>query len=485
MSYESSLTRNPLPAVDYDRVRLHLARRCMEDFATYTDPLYRMNWHHRAICRELDNYVARQTKRLMIFTAPRHGKSELGSRKLPPFIFGNYPDAQVITTSYSADLAQRMNRDAQRIMDSDAYGKVFPATALMGSERVIPDGIYQRNSDIFEIVNHRGIYRCAGVGGGITGMGGDYIIIDDPIKNREEANSPVYRQKIWDWYTSTLYTRLQKDGCILLIVTRWHEDDLAGRLLEQEGDAWRVIELPAICEEPGLHDYDIRTKDGEALWPEEYSAEALAATKRTVGSYDWASLYQQHPSPGEGGVFKRQWWQYYETPPAKLFDYIQSWDCAFKDTETSDYVVGQVWARDQKNPADRYLLDQVRDRMNFTETLQAIRTLSAKWPKCSRKLVEDKANGTAVIQVLKREIPGLVPVNPVGGKVVRANAVTAAVQAGNVYIPSTKKAAWAGDFIEEHSNFPNGKHDDQVDCTTQANAYYNDGSNFNIRNLNS
>jgi hypothetical protein len=135
-------------------------------------------------------------------------------------------------------------------------------------------------------------------------MGGDYIIIDDPIKNREEANSPVYRQKIWDWYTSTLYTRLQKDGCILLIVTRWHEDDLAGRLLEQEGDAWRVIELPAICEEPGLRDYDHRA-EGEALWPEEYSVEALADTKRTIGSYDWASLYQQHPSPGEGGLFKR------------------------------------------------------------------------------------------------------------------------------------------------------------------------------------
>ncbi|MBR1694479.1 MAG: terminase family protein, partial [Selenomonas sp.] len=193
-----------------EAIQKEQARRSMARFALYTDPRYKMNWHHRLICDRLDQWIRHKIKRLMIFMPPRHGKSELVSRKLPAYIFGINPDASIIGTSYSADLATAMNRDVQRIIDSEIYNSLFPETTLNGSNIRTVSGSALRNSDKFEIVGHRGMYRSAGVDGGITGMGGDYIIIDDPIKNRQDANSQTMRQHVWDWYTSTLYTRLEK-----------------------------------------------------------------------------------------------------------------------------------------------------------------------------------------------------------------------------------------------------------------------------------
>lgn len=464
-----------------EEARRELARRTMGDFVLYVDDNYQMNWHHRLLCDYLDKLARKEIRRLMVFMPPRHGKSELVSRKFPAYLLGRNPDTSIISCSYSADLASRMNRDVQRLIDSEKYSLLFPESHLFGKNiRSTAKGSFLRNSDIFEIVNHRGTYRSSGVGGGITGMGGEYIIIDDPVKNREDADSATMREKVYDWYTSTLYTRLEKDGCILLTLTRWHEDDLAGKLLKaaQEGaDQWTILELPAVCEYPPKP-YDVR-QEGEALWKWKYDEEALEKMKVTVGSRDWAALYQQHPTPGEGGTFKREWWNYYKVLPDGLYDFVQSWDCTFKDAQSSDYVVGQVWAR---KGSSRYLLDQVRGRMSFTETLRAIRSLSAKWPQAIRKLVEDKANGTAVIDVLRKEIPGLIPVEPEGGKIVRANAVTAVAEAGNIYLPDPSIAPWVHDFVEEHAVFPNGANDDQVDAQTQANTYYN-SSSFSLEGL--
>lgn len=464
-----------------EEARRELARRTMRDFVLYVDDNYQMNWHHRLLCDYLDKLACKEIRRLMVFMPPRHGKSELVSRKFPAYLLGRNPDTSIISCSYSADLASRMNRDVQRLIDSEKYSLLFPESHLFGKNiRSTAKGSFLRNSDIFEIVNHRGTYRSSGVGGGITGMGGEYIIIDDPVKNREDADSATMREKVYDWYTSTLYTRLEKDGCILLTLTRWHEDDLAGKLLKaaQEGaDQWTILELPAVCEYPPKP-YDVR-QEGEALWKWKYDEEALEKMKVTVGSRDWAALYQQHPTPGEGGTFKREWWNYYKVLPDGLYDFVQSWDCTFKDAQSSDYVVGQVWAR---KGSSRYLLDQVRGRMSFTETLRAIRSLSAKWPQAIRKLVEDKANGTAVIDVLRKEIPGLIPVEPEGGKIVRANAVTAVAEAGNIYLPDPSIALWVHDFVEEHAVFPNGANDDQVDAQTQANTYYN-SSSFSLEGL--
>lgn len=464
-----------------EEARRELARRTMGDFVLYVDDNYRMNWHHRLLCDYLDKLACKEIRRLMVFMPPRHGKSELVSRKFPAYLLGRNPDTSIISCSYSADLASRMNRDVQRLIDSEKYAELFPDTQLSNQHtRRFYETRYTRNNNMFEVVDKKGTYRSSGVGGGITGMGGEYIIIDDPVKNREDADSATMREKVYDWYTSTLYTRLEKDGCILLTLTRWHEDDLAGKLLKaaQEGaDQWTILELPAVCEYPPKP-YDMR-QEGEALWKWKYDEEALEKMKVTVGSRDWAALYQQHPTPGEGGTFKREWWNYYKVLPDGLYDFVQSWDCTFKDAQSSDYVVGQVWAR---KGSSRYMLDQVRGRMSFTETLRAIRSLSAKWPQAIRKLVEDKANGTAVIDVLRKEIPGLIPVEPEGGKIVRANAVTAVAEAGNIYLPDPSIAPWVHDFVEEHAVFPNGANDDQVDAQTQANTYYN-SSSFSLEGL--
>jgi len=469
------------------------ARCKMINFTTYTYPKYQVNWHHRILCDYLDRFVSGDIKRLMVFMPPRNGKSELVSRRLPAYILGKDPNASIIATSYTADLASMMNRDTQRIIDDDKYLELFPNTTLFGSNvRTVAKGSYLRNSDIFEVVGHKGVYKSAGVGGAITGMGCKFGIIDDPIKNRAEAESPTYRKGLWDWYASTFYTRLEKDARVLITLTRWHDDDLAGRLLKlaqerPDADQWVVVNFPAIAED-NRHPDDHR-QTGEPLWPDKYPLKKLLKMKATMGSYEWNALMQQRPSVAGGNILKREWWKYWQMPgqdlppvtvklpdgelilvypenlPPHFDEQIQSWDMAFKDTKISAYVIGQAWGR---KGADKYLLDQIRDKLDFVKTIQAVRTLTAKWPKATAKMVEDKANGPAVISALKREITGLIEVQPDGSKEARAFAVSPQIEAGNVYLPHPMIYGWVNDLIEEMTNFPNGTYKDQVDTLTQA-----------------
>ncbi len=471
------------------------AKASLLDFTTFTKPDYKVNWHHRVVCEHLDRFVAGDIKRLMIFAPPRSGKSELVSRRLPAYILGRSPDATIIATSYGADLARRMNRDVQRIIDTPEYAQLFPDTQLFGKNiRTTAHGSWLRNSDMFEVVNHTGYYMASGVGGSITGVGASVIIVDDPIKNRKEANSLTYRESVWEWYTSTLYTRLAPDGCILLTVTRWHEDDLAGRLLtamkaDPNADQWTVITLPAVAEdEPEPGDYDER-QPGEPIWATRWDAAEMARKRAVVGERDWASLYQQHPAPDQGGILKRSSWRYWQPAgghlppvsvriseteireieavelPARFDEMLQSWDCTFKDASTSDFVAGQTWGR---SGANKYLLDYVLKRMDITATMAAIVAMTERNPKAIAKLIEDKANGPAVIQMLHSKITGLIAVNPEGGKVSRAYAVQPEVEAGNVYLPHPMIAPWVVGFIVNCATFPNATHDDDVDAFTQA-----------------
>jgi len=453
------------------QIQQEKARRKLIDFTTYTKPEYDVNWHHRNLGDALDKMARREIKRLMVFMPPRHGKSELVSRRFPAYILGRNPNANIIATSYSGGLASSMNRDVQRIIDSEEYYELFPETQLSGSNKTIGKGNYIRNSDMFEIVGYEGGYVSAGVGGGITGRGADFAIIDDPVKNRKDAESKAYRDSTYDWFTSTLYTRLEKDACVLITLTRWHEDDLAGRLLANaknnpEADQWHVISYPAIYNEnaKNLDPTDPREHD-QALWPAKYDRKALGAIKSTVGSYEWSALYDQNPSPPSGSIVQRDWIKYYKFLPSKFDEVIQSWDFAFDGKEKSSYVVGQVWGR---IGADKYLIDQVRDRMNFTESIRALKNMSAKHPRAKAKLIENKANGPAIISTMKKEISGLIPVQPDGTKVERLYAVTPQFEAGNVYIPDPSTAPWVGDYVEELTSFPSSANDDQVDTTTQA-----------------
>ena len=283
------------------------ARQYLADFTLYTYPTYLMGWFHKEVCEALDKFLedvlAKKSPRLILTAPPRHGKSELVSRRFPAFAFGRCPDLQIIATSYGADLAQRFNRDVQRIIDDDTYRTLFPETTLNGRNvRTDSRNAFIRTSDLFEIVNHKGAYRSCGVGGGITGTGADILIIDDPIKDRAEANSPTVRANVYDWYTSTAYTRLSPGGGVIVMNTRWHEADLTGQLLSkmqsEEGDTWQIINYPAIAE----HDEPHR-KTGEPLHAERYPLEALERIRAAVGERDWAALYQQHPVPDGGGLF--------------------------------------------------------------------------------------------------------------------------------------------------------------------------------------
>jgi predicted phage terminase large subunit-like protein len=435
------------------------ARESFMDFIRYTMPTYEPNWHHEVAVDHLERFMFGDLDRLMVFMPPRHGKSELVSRRMPAYLFGKNPNAQIIATSYSSDLARRMNRDVQRIIDAQPYLNLFPKTKI-NTKNIKTMTTWLRNSDLFEIVDNKGIYTCCGIGGGITGMGADYAIVDDPIKNYKEAYSKTVRNSIWDWYNSVLSTRLEKKNKILLTLTRWHVDDLAGRLLKEQPGTWTVLRFPALRDSRS-NGTDIRGEN-EALWPDRFNEERLMGIKKT-SSQIWNSLYQQSPTEEKGAIIKRGWWQYYNTIPRFKEGLIQSWDTAFKDNESNDYNVCTTWLESENG---YYLIDRFREKMQFPELLEAAKRLYEKHQP-QAVYVEDKASGQSLIQVLQREtkIPVIaVPVE--SDKVVRLNAVSPVIQSGNVYLP--ERAEWLQDFIEEICSFPSVEHDDQVDSMTMA-----------------
>jgi predicted phage terminase large subunit-like protein len=291
-------------------LRRRQARRSLIDFTRYTKPDYRTWHHHRLLAEHVDRLLAGEITRLMVFIPPQHGKSELVSRRLPAYAFGRNPNERIIACSHTDALSSAMNRDVQRIIDSAAYQALFPQARL--SRRNVKTsafGASKRTSDIFEIVGHEGQYRSAGVGGAITGMPCSLGIIDDPIKSREQADSPAYRQRLWEWYSNDFYSRLGKNGRVLLTHTRWHRDDLAGKLLvkqaERDADQWTVLNLPAIAgDEPKtLGDH---RQPGEPLWPEFKSREDLGII-RNQDPRAFAALYQQDPAAGSSAEWSAEY----------------------------------------------------------------------------------------------------------------------------------------------------------------------------------
>lgn len=318
----------------------------------------------------------------------------------------------------------------------------------------------------FEIEEYRGGMISKGIMAGLTGNPGNLILIDDPIKNRQEAESETYRNRIWEEFLNSIYTRLSADGVIVLIMTRWSEDDLAGRLLKNMPHKCLEINIPLEAEAGDILGRNI----GDALFPEIGKDNAWLKDYKTVymsqeGARSWNALMQGRPTAQEGNMLKRHWWKFYTELPKDFDELIQSWDLTFKESDGSDYVVGQIWGR---RGADKYLVDQVRDRMDFTTTVQAIRNLSDKWPKARVKLVEEKANGAAVISVLRHEIAGIIPIVPKESKIARVSAISTDIESGNVYIPSPEICNWTGTFLEECAAFPTGSHDDSVDAMSQG-----------------
>jgi predicted phage terminase large subunit-like protein len=387
----------------------------------------------------------------MVFMPPRHGKSDLISKYFPAWYLGTLPNNHVILVSYEADFAASWGRKAREVLDelADDFGIKVKQESSAAKH--------------WEIEGHSGGMDAAGAYGPITGKGADVLVIDDPVKNAEEAYSPVQREKLWDWYQSTAFTRLEPNGAIILVMTRWHEDDLAGRLLKHEPGQWEVISLPALAEA----DDPLNRVEGEALWPERFPVEQLSEKKKAVGSYWWSAMYQQRPVPLEGGFFKSNWVQFFDPEYVPDMDItIQSWDTAQTKSSSSDFVVGQVWG---KIGADFYLLDQVRGRWDFDETVAEILNLSEKWDT-SAKIVEAQTLGAALASHLKHKVEGIIPISVRASKELRAQNCLPVWQSKNVYIPKPDDGeyAWVDDYVRELLTFPNAANDDQTDATTLA-----------------
>ena len=385
--------------------------------------------------------------RFIVNMPPRHGKSEFISNWLPTWYLSTYPDRNIILTSYETEYATSWGRKVRNNIE----------TSDLISLKIEQDS---KAANRFH-TSKGGSMISTGLGGAITGKGGHLIVIDDPVKNFQESRSASIRNRQINAFNNDLYTRLEPGGTIILLMTRWHQEDLAGHLLEEHEDNWVHINLPALA-----HNNDpLGRQCDEALCAERYDKESLLKIKNAIGSVAWNGLYQQQPSSDEGDILKREWWRFHDDE-VQVDEMIQSWDMRFKDSKTSgDYVVGQVWGRKGNN---KYLLDQVRGRWSFVETQNMFISLSSKWPKAYVKLIENKANGPAIENVLKNKVSGIKLVEPMGGKEARAFAAQPALEGGTVYLPNPNNEPWVNELIEESANFPSGKHDDMVDSMTQA-----------------
>lgn len=372
--------------------------------------------------------------RLMIFMPPRHGKSELASRRFPAWYLGRNPANQVIAASYNSDLARDFGRDVRNLVDDPEYQGIFNGVSLSQDSQAA-----NRMH-----TNHGGMYVAAGVGTAVTGRGAHLLLIDDPFKDREEADSETRRNTVHNWYRSTAYTRLMPGGAIVLIQTRWHEDDLAGRLLETQADEWTVLDLPAISDA------------GEALWPEWYDVPALNRIKASIGAREWSALYQQRPQPDEGTYFQREWFQTWTKLP--VLRYYGTSDYAVTDGG-GDYTVHRIWGMDAEGQI--YRVDGWRGQTTADEWIERKLDLVAKWKPLAwfgesgviRKAIEPMLRR----RMVERKVFCRLEFLPsIADKPTRARAFQAMCASGRVFFEQ-------GADLSEYLTFPAGRNDDDVD----------------------
>lgn len=440
-------------------------------YAAYCYFVHKGKWidtkFHQFLANKVQSFVEEQTGNpydiLVLSTPPQHGKSLTVTETFPSWYEGKYPDRRCIVACYNDDFAGKFGRRNKAKLEE--YGNfIFGTTLSKSSDRDI------------EIAEHGGSIITRGIMSGITGNSGDLIIIDDPVKNRQEADSITYRERLWEEWQNSIKTRTQAGTKIIIIQTRWHEDDLAGRVIRSEKNV-EVINIPVEAEQGDILGRNV----GDSLCPElgkdndwlrEFKASYLKDPEG--GARAWNALFLGKPTSEEGNIFKRDWWRTYDVLPEVMPLKVISVDATFKDNADSDFVAIEVWG---KLNADFYLIDLIKRRMDFPETLKAIKAMNAKYPDRHSILIEDKANGPAIISMLRHEISGVIPVEPFGSKVARANAVTGIIESGNVYLP--RYADFTSEFIEEHAAFPNGVNDDLVDsCTQFLNKYKFFGADY-------
>lgn len=414
---------------------------------------------HKWLCTTVWKWLEEKTGNpydiLLLSMPPQHGKSLTITETLPSFYLGHYPEKRVIEVSYGSEFAKRFGKANKSKIQR--FGGLF-GIAISSDAKSNVD---------WKLTNGIGGMISKGIMSPITGQSGDLIIVDDPIKNSQEASSETQRQNLWNEWQNTIMSRVQTGTKIIVIQTRWHEDDLIGRLKDKPYTTYYNLEALNESEDDPLG-----RKIGEALCPEMGKDEAWLANYKeglTSGTIDeggesglraWEALFQGHPTNKEGNILHREWWKYYEGQITDLDQLIMSVDPAFKDT--GDYVAIGLWG---KKGANIYLIDLVREHLNFQATMDVMLQKKYLYDP-SVILVEDKANGSAIIETLRKTVMGVVGVNPRDSKEERVNAVSFVIESGNVYLP--KDRSFTAPFVEECAQFPNGKHDDMVDQMTQA-----------------
>ena len=418
------------------------ARASLLDFTAYTNPAYEAAPHHELIASALERVMRGEVKRLIICMPPRHGKSELASRRFPSFYMGHHADKQIIAASYNSDLSNDFGREVRNIVDSPEFGALFDVKLAQDSKAA---NRWHTSAG--------GMYVAAGVGTAITGRGADILLIDDPFKDRQEADSELQRERVWDWYTSTAYTRLMPGGAVIVINTRWHDDDLSGRLLAAQsegGDQWEVLSLPAI------------DGNGDALWPAWYPLERLEQIKGVLPARDWNSLYQQNPIPDDGDFFKSAWFGEYEALPQALNIYGAS-DYAVTEDD-GDFTEHGVVGIDQN--ANIYVLDWWFGKTTSDKWIESKCDLVIKHkPKCwfgESGVIRRSVEPFMMKRMQERDAWCRIEwLASIADKPTRARSIQARASMGKVFFP--KRAEWKSHVMDQLLRFPAGKNDDAVD----------------------
>jgi predicted phage terminase large subunit-like protein len=454
---------NELTDLEYlqrEMANRELARRSFKRYLYYVhSPSWKRTRMSDYLADEVQKFVESDTGNaydiLLIETPPQHGKSLTITESFPSWYLGRYPKNRIIEASYNFDTAERFGR--KNLEKVEQFG-----STLFGLEK---GSVWTKTE--FELSNGWGRMISRGIMAGITGNPANLLIIDDPIKNREEADSQTYRDKVWAEWQNTLKSRLAAGAKVIVIMTPWHEDDLAARLLQKEPTT-RLLRLPVEAEEGDL----LGRTPGDSLapelgkdkaWLQQFKA-GYTSDPKQGGLRAWQALYQCSPRVDGGNLIRREWWKYYD--PAEVRDFgatVISVDAAFKGKENNDFVAIQVWS---KRANDYYLRYSINKHLEFPETVQAILTAKRLFPESMYILIEDKANGSAIIQTLQRQMVGVIGITPKGGKVSRVNAVAPAIESGHVYLP--QDTLWAEELVDQFTAFPAGAHDDMVDACSQC-----------------
>lgn len=448
-----------------------LARTSLIPYAIAMQPEYDPGIHHYVLANALEKVYDGTIRNLMVFMPPQHGKSQLATGHFIPWAIGKGKGKKRVAfatynQTYSADWGFKINE----AVDSQTYHAIFPEVkqnryGSWGKEKMDFD--------------EGGWFIATSVSGSLTGKGPHIIVIDDPVKDYEEGISEVIQLRNYNWFSTVVRTRLPQSK--IIIMTRWHESDLAGKLIEEakkSGENWTIISFPAICETATDR---IGRKRGDALWPQKIDIDGLMAIKAAIPEQHWNSLFQQRPSAMEGNIFKRDWWRRYEIAPREMAQSMevlcQTWDLKFKNKKTNSKVAGLVMG---KRASNFYIFDMFNDHVGFPGSCDAIRDWRGKWPNANAIYVEDKANGPAVVQHLVDEIPGVIAVPKDISKEAAWHGVSPYVRSGNCWLPIAEFVPSIGDFIEQLATVPNGVYNDLADTFSQGIYQLKDGGSTGL-----